>query len=128
MCPFGHNNHLNELRWLTSIKLYENAKFSCQHQIFFLECMKVHSSVYSNFNSIFSFCLSKKSFGSFISTDIVKSVKDKAIYNLKNGQYYSFLCILALSTIIGTQINCIYPSIEQKKYRLLFNVIKPSQC
>ena len=35
---------------------------------------------------------------------------------------------MALSTIIGTQINCIYPSIEQKKYRLLFNnVIKPSQ-
>ena len=111
ICPFGHNNHLNELRWLTSIELYENAKFFCQHQIFFLECMKVHSSVYSNFNSIFSFCLSQKSFGSFISTDIVKSVKDKAIYNLKNGQYCSFLCILAVSTIIGSQINCIYPSI-----------------
>ena len=54
---------------------------------------------YSNFNSIFSCCLSQKSFNSFISADIVKSVKDESIYNLKNGQYCSFLCILALSTI-----------------------------
>ena len=94
-----------------------------------LECLTVHSNVYSNFNSIFSCCLSQKSFNSFVSTDIVKSVKDEAIYNLKNGEYCSFLCMLALSTIIGTQINCIYPSIGQKKYRLLFNnVIKPRQC
>ena len=50
-----------------------------------------------------------------------KSVKDEAIYNLTNGQYYSFLCILALSTIIVTQINSIYPSVGQKKYRLLLN-------
>ena len=36
---------------------------------------------------------------------------------------------MALSTIIGTQINCIHPSIGQKKYRLLFhNVNKPRQC
>ena len=50
-----------------------------------------------------------------------KSVKDEAIYNLTNGQYYSFLCILALSTIFVTQINSIYPSVRQKKYRLLLN-------
>ena len=56
-------------------------------------------------------------------------MKDKAISNSKNGQYCSFLCILALSTITGTQTNCTYPNIGQKKYRLLFNnVIKPSQC
>ena len=125
---FGHNDHLKELHWLTSIELYENAKFYYQHPVL-LECLKVHSGVYSNFNSIFSCYLSQKSFNSFVSTDIVKSVKAEAIYNLKNGQYYSFLCILALSTIIGTQINCIYPSIGQKKYRLLFNnIIKPCQC
>ena len=128
ICLFGHNNHLNELRWLTSIELYENASFYCQHQVL-LECLKVHSNVYLNFNIIFSCCLSQKCFNSFVSTDIVKSVKDEAIYNLKNGEYCSFLCISALSTIIGTQINCIYPSIRQKKYRLLFNnVIKPRQC
>ena len=125
---FGHNNHLNELRWLTSIELYENAKFYCQHPVL-LECLKVHSRFYSNFNSYCSCCLYQKSFNSFVSTDINKSVKDKAISNLKNGQYCSFLCILALSTITVTQINCIYPSIKQKKYRLLFNnVIKPIQC
>ena len=40
-----------------------------------------------------------------------------------------FLCILAVSTIIGTQINCIYPNIGYKKYRLLYNnIIKPRQC
>ena len=56
-------------------------------------------------------------------------MKEKAISNFKNGQYCSFLCILALSSITGTQMNCIYPSIGQKKYRLLFNnVIKPSPC
>ena len=55
-----------------------------------------------------------ENFNSFVSTDIVKPVKDKAIFNLKNGQYCSILCILALSTITGTEINCIYPSIGQK--------------
>ena len=89
---FGHNNHLNELRWLTSTELNENTIFYCQHPVL-LECLKVHSNVYLNFNSIFSCCLSQKSFNSFVSTDIVKSVKDEAIYNLKNGQYCSFLSI-----------------------------------
>ena len=121
---FGHNNQLNELRWLTSIELYENAKFYCQHPVL-LEYLKVHSRFYSNFNSICSCCLYQKGFNSFVSTDIVKSVKDKAISNLKNGQRCSFLCILALLTITGTQINCIYPSVG----RLLFNnIIKPRQC
>ena len=124
---FGHNNHLNELRWLTYMELYENAKFCCQHPVL-LECLKVHSRFYSDFNSICFCCLYQKSFNSFVSTDIVKSVKDKAICNLKNGQYCSLLCILALSTITGAQINSIYPSIGQKKYRLLFNnIIKRSQ-
>ena len=128
ICLFGHNNHLNDLCWLTSIELSENANFYCQHPVL-LECLKVHSNVYSNFNSIFSGCLSQKSFNSFVSTDILKSVRDEAIYNLKDGEYCSFLCIMALSTIIGTQTNCIYPSIGQKKYQLLFNnVIKPRQC
>ena len=108
ICLFGHNNHFNELRWLTSNELYENAKFYCQHLVL-LECWEVHSSVYSNFNSIFSCCLSQKTFNSFLSTNIVKSVKDEAIYNLKIGQYCFFLYILALSTFIGTQINCTYP-------------------
>ena len=86
---FGNNNHLNELRWLTSIELYENAKFYCQRHVL-LECLKVHSRFSSNFNSICSCCLYQKSFNSFVSIDIVKSVKDKAIYNLRNGQYCSF--------------------------------------
>ena len=89
ICLFGHNNHLNELRWLASTELNENATFYCQHPVL-LECLKVHSNVYLNFNSIFSCCLSQKSFNSFVSIDIVKSVKDGAIYNLKDGQYFSF--------------------------------------
>ena len=125
---FGHHNHLNELCWFTSIESYENAKFYCQHPML-LESLKVNSRFYSNFNSICSCCLYQKIFNSFVSTDIVKSVKDKAVSNLKNSQYCSFLCILALSATTGTQINCIYPSMGQEKYRLLFNnVIKPSQC
>ena len=75
---FGHNNQMNELRWLTSIELYENAKFYCQHPVL-LECLKVHSRFYSNFNSICSCCLYQKSFNSFVSTDIVKSAKGKTI-------------------------------------------------
>ena len=98
ICLFGHNNHLNELRWLTSTELYENAKFWCQHPVV-LECLKVHGSIYSNFNSIFSCCLSQKSFNSFFSTGIVKSVKDEEIYNLKNGQYCSFLRIQIIAFI-----------------------------
>ena len=86
---FGHNSHLNELRWLTFIELYENAKFYCQHPVL-LECLKVHSSVYSNFNSIFSYCLFQISFNEFVSKDIAKSVKYEAIYNFKNGHYCSF--------------------------------------
>ena len=49
-------NNLNELRWLTCIELYEKANFYCQQRVL-LECLKVRSSVYSNFDSIFSCCL-----------------------------------------------------------------------
>ena len=101
---FGQNNDLNELRWLTSIELYEIVKFYCQHLVL-LECLRVHSKFSPNFNCIFSFCLSQKSFNLFVSTDIVKPVKDEATQNLNNGQYCSFLYILALSTIIGTEID-----------------------
>ena len=97
ICLFSDNNHLNKFRWLASIGLNENRNFCCQHSLL-LECLKVHSNSYSNFNSIFSCCVSQK----FFSTDIIKSVKDEASYNLKNGKYCSFLCILALVTIIGT--------------------------
>ena len=106
ICLFGHNNHLKEIHWFTYIESYENAKFYCQHSVL-LEFLRFHRSVYSNFNSIFSCCLSQKSFNSFIFKYVVKYVKDETIYNLRNGQYCSFLYILALSTIIGTQINCI---------------------
>ena len=82
ICLFGHNNQLNKLHWLTSTEIYENANFYCQHPVL-LECLKVHSNVYSDFNSIFSCCLSQKSFNSFVSKDIVKSVNNEAIYNLK---------------------------------------------
>ena len=101
ICLFGHNNHLNESRWLTCIELYENAKSFYQQPVL-LECLKVHSSVYSNFNSIFPCCLSQKSFNSFVSTDIVKSVKDGAIYNLKNDQY-CFIYILSLWAFEGLE-------------------------
>ena len=129
ICLFGRHNHLNELRWLTSIELYENANLYCQNPVL-LECLKVHTSVYSNFNGFNSLDSYKfNSFNSFNSTDIVKSVQDEAIFNLKNAQHCSFLCVLPLSTIKGTQINCIYPSIGQKKYRLLSNNgIKTHQC
>ena len=92
ICLFGHKNQLNELRWLTSTEFYENANFYCQHPVL-LECLKVHSNVYSNFNSIFSYCLSQKSFNSFVSTDIVKSVNDEAIYNLKMVSMFFFMYI-----------------------------------
>ena len=127
-CLFPHNNHLNELRLLASIELYENTNFCYQYPAL-LESLKVHSNVYLDFNSIFSCCLFQKCFNSFSFTDIIKSFKDKAIYNLKNGQYCSLLCILPLSTIIEIQINFIYSSIGEKKFRLLFNnVIKRRQC
>ena len=109
-CLFGYDNHLNELRWLTSIELYENANFHCQHPAL-VEYLKVKSNVYSSFNSILFCFLAQKSFNSLVPTDIIKSVKDEAICNLKNCQY-CFLCILALPNIIGTQINSIYSSIE----------------
>ena len=43
ICLFGHNDHLKDLRGLTSTELYENAKFHCQHPVL-LACLKVHSS------------------------------------------------------------------------------------
>ena len=82
-----------------------------------MECLKVQSSVYSNFNRIFLAAYPRK-----VLIRLFLQIL------LKNGQYCSFLCRLASSIITGTYINCIYPSIGQKKYLLLFNnVIKPSK-
>ena len=79
ICLFHRSlfNHLNELHWLTSIELHKNANFYCQHHVL-LECLKVHSNVYPNFNSTFSCCLSQKSFNSFVSTYVVKEIVKRA--------------------------------------------------
>ena len=52
ICLFGHNNHLNELCWLTSIESYDNAKFHCQHPVL-LECFESSFKVFIQISIVY---------------------------------------------------------------------------
>ena len=54
-------------------------------------------------------------------------VRKEAILNCSSHKWSSFLCILGLSSVLGTNISIYYPDCGELQYKLLFNnrLIKP---
>ena len=114
----GDNSLVSDLRILTSLELFFNAEFYCNHPCF-LSLFDNCNGVFSSFNSIFNMCLSISTVDKDLSS--VDAVKAEAISNCCDKQWSSFLCILGLATVINRKIVSFYPELGQVKYKLLFN-------
>ena len=116
---FGDNTVCNELRVLTSIELFLNAEFYAKHP-FLTSFWENNKELFVSFMSVFNCCVSDNAFNSkmFSCSDIVKK---EAVYNCHSSNWCSFLCILALSTILERPIETYYPDKKFSKYSLIFN-------
>jgi len=106
---FGDNRFVDELRAMVCIELFLNATFYINHPI--LE---------SNKPSSFSLLLSNKTFDIKCESR-ERLVQFEAIHNCSSKTFSSLLSVLGLSTVIGRQIQMLYPDSGAVKFKSLFN-------
>ena len=109
---------MTELRLLTSLELFLNSVYYCKHPCT-ISAFEKGKDVYRSFKNLLSILVSNDSFDVCkVATDMIKQ---EAILNCKNKTWSGFLCVLALSSVIGRNINSFYPDCGHAKYSLLFN-------
>ena len=107
------------LRLSATLELFLNSAYYCKHPCILSAFEKGKDVYYRNFKNILSILVSDNSFNTGkIATDLIKQ---EEILNCKNKTWSGFLCVLALSSVIGRNINTFYPDCGHKKYGFLFN-------
>ena len=102
---------------MTSIELFLHAQFYRKHPSL-VSCFTTNKECFSCLESV---SVSDASFETDLKSE--KLVQHEAINNCHEGQWSSFLCILALSSVVGRKIHILYPDFGLEKYKLLFNTI-----
>ena len=74
---------------------------------------------FSNYDSMFSICVSTSSFKSDLKSSLL--VREESKQNFNDHIWSSFLCILSLSSVIQRSIISVFPDFGPLKYRTLFN-------
>ena len=109
------------LRCLASIEIFEHSSYYADHPLLFGHSLNGREM---NEDSIFSNIISQVAFDSFKKGDRVPAVLVEARNVAVNFSYSSFLCLLALSSVIGMSIESYYPmksEIVNDVYELLYN-------
>ena len=108
----GDNSIMGELRLLATLELFLNSAYYGKHPCILSAFEKGKDVYYRNFKNILSILVSDNSFNTGkIATDLIKL---EAILNCKNKSWSGFLCVLALSSVIGRNINTFYPDCGHK--------------
>ena len=117
---FGNNAYVSQLRILTSLELFLNTDFYTNHPVF-NALFKLHPQMFSSLDFTFKLSLSNEAFGS--SNSCRDMVLTEALRNCEQGVWCSFLCILSLSSVIGCNIQTLYPddTTVVKLYSVLLN-------
>lgn len=119
----GDNSLVLSLRILTSIELFLHCDYYVQHPCF-LSIVNKHGKYFKNINNLLPLSVSKEG----LDTGMTKAdlVKQEAILNCNDKKWSSFLCILALSSVLGRNIYTYYPDCGEERYRLFLNcLVKP---
>ena len=117
----GDNKLVDTLRSLCSIELFENRAFYANHPLL-RTLFETKREYFSSFNSVFEVTVSSKATGD----SLEGKVKSEAIRMCHPGQWGSFLCLLALSSVTKRNIVSVYPSVGAIKYRMVLNnLIEP---
>ena len=111
-----------------SIELFKNISFYTRYN-YFLSYFNQHRSEYSQLANLFFIAVSFKCSDSFstINDNMISKLLLKVAYlNCFDKTFSSFICLIALSSVIKQPIESAYPEIGFKKYHSFFNtVIKP---
>ena len=94
------------LRCLTCIELYENAKYYADHPLFHT---KHAEGAFDCVRSAFIMALSSPALDSLELSDPYHAVIAEAIVNANDKEYSSFLCLIALASVIGRPIQAHFP-------------------
>ena len=108
---------MNELRAMVWIELHLNADYYCKHPIFISLAEKCE---FSSLSDVFGVALSNKAFNSLDCLPPCKVVELEAFHRSKDKTFSSFLCILALSLVIGKPILLLYPDAGLPKFKNIY--------
>ncbi|XP_046851773.1 uncharacterized protein LOC124445109 [Xenia sp. Carnegie-2017] len=120
----GDDRLVPTLRILTSLELFLNAHFYCEHPCF-LSAIEEHPDFFKgSIKNLLPLSVSVESLDTSASKEYL--VKKEAVFNCNDGKWSSFLCILGLSSVLKRCIVTYYPDCGQHRLKLLFNrVIQP---
>ena len=109
----GNENLAAHLGCLTSIELYSNASLYASRPLFKDQYEK---GTFSSMANAFTMCSSDVALRSMEAHNPELAIPAEAKNNAKNHAFSSFLCILALSSILNVQMSRItQPSLQQEK-------------
>ena len=120
---YGNNRFSDELRVLTCIELFLNARFYANHPII-SKTLADFKELFQNFLSVFTCCVSDKAFHAFKDDKYcpIKLCKEEAVVCCEKLKFSSFLCICALSSVVGRCFTTYYPDkCAEIKYTKIFN-------
>ena len=125
MC--GDNRYVNDLRILAAIELYVNPEFYGQHPIFTL-LLNNNPCVFNRIDTILAISV----FHNALDTDKTKAkfAQREALNICSAYRWFGFLCVLALSSVSLSTVQCYYKSFGSSlKYRIRFNqLIQPHRA
>jgi hypothetical protein len=102
----GNESLSAHLRCLTSIQLFENAKYYANHPL--IESQ--HKNVaFTSLKSAFAMCVSDAALTFFENSNEIAAVLEEAKETAKNYTFSFMVCMFALSTVIQCAIQSYYP-------------------
>ena len=126
----GENDLVEALRFLTSWELYQNADYYSDHPLMH-RTLRDNSDLFRNEATIFTNYISEHTFNTVYHRDKkADSVREEAAHCLQDGVYASFICVLALSSVIqrGIEIHYSSPNENSKYSKLYDHLIMPREC
>ena len=120
----GNESLATSLRLLTSVELFENSEYYAKHPRM-EEVLSSNAEQFLNQNNAFSALLSDESSKCF-KGDRVECINKEAALNLRDSNWSSMVCMMALSSVIKRHIISIYPKCSETKIRALLDcTIRP---
>ena len=123
MC--GDNRYANDPRILTTIELYVNSGFYSQHPIFTL-FLNNNPGALNSIDTILAISASHNALNNKTKGELVQW---EALNICRVYRWCGFLCVLALSSVCLSTVQCYYKSSGSSlKYRLMFNQLIQPRC
>ena len=122
----GSSDIAEKLRVLVCLELFIHCDFYANHPILH-NVFNVNKNMFSKFRSLLSITLSHDTTFLCLPNNCDEFLIKKEACNMCNdNKWASYMCVLALSSVVGRKICLFYPDFGPEKFRILFkNIIFP---